>query len=272
MGAAFPELNVRLSARRWPCVLDPALALSRHGLVLARQVGEVAQLWLVREFWHILDSSEFFAEHPEALAADQRAAPKLKWALREWERVRMESDLAGLKLYWIGDGLSESVLPEGTDAHLLQGYEALACALNRRLQSTAPMQAAMRDAAALAAALGTTFVLSLAPAEEGRPALPPICSALQSWDIPCLQIEAADPIAAIEGDHLRHLLVHAGLGHLMWSGLRLAVVRLLLPNAPLCLPPPALLEDDLAAPEAVADPDVSIPDPWEAAQAFWHSL
>jgi hypothetical protein len=271
MAAAFQELNVRLSARRWPCVLDPALALSRHGLVLARQVGEVAQLWLVREFWHILDSSEFFAEHPEALTADQRAAQKLKWALREWERVRMESDLAGLKLYWIGDGPAECVLPEGSDAHLLQAYEALAGALNRRMRSTAPMLAAMRDAAALAAALGATLVLSLVPKEEDRP---PICSALQDWDIPCVQVDAADPIAAIEGDHLRHLLVHSGLGHLVWSGLRLAVVRLLLPNAPLCMPaaPPPVLDDELAVGDSITGPAEAHPDPWEAAQAFWHSL
>lgn len=267
MASAFPELNVKLSARRWPCVLDPALALSRDGLLLARQVGDVVQLWLVRELWHILDSSEFYAQHPEALIADQPGAHALRWAIRDWERIRMEGDLGGLKLYWIGDGLSESVLPEGADAHLLQIYESFACALNRRITSGAPMIWAMRDAAALAATLGSTFVLS---STDDRLALPPICSALQSWDIACKQIDAADPIAMIERDHLRHLLVHSGLAHLMWAGLRLAVVRLLLPNAPPSLSSP--VADELTPPEPVTDEDECPADPWEAAQAFWYPI
>jgi hypothetical protein len=269
MAVTLPELNARPGARRWSCVLDPALALSRPGLVLARQVRELVEFWLVRELLHILDSSEFYVQHPELLMAGQPAVQKLKRAIREWERMRMESDLAGLRLYWIGDGLAESVLPEGADARLLPSYESLACALDRRIGSVGPMTSATRDAAALAAALGTAFVLSFSRRDDDQHMLPPICNSLQGWNIPAEQIAPADPAAAIESEHLRHVLVHAGLSHLMWADVRLAVVRLLLPNAPLSFPGPA---DEPAVVGAVADDDESSADPWVAAQAFWHLI
>jgi hypothetical protein len=269
MSAPFPELNLRLNARRWACVLDPSLALSPQGLGLARQMGEVMQLWLVREFWHILDSSEFLAAHPEALTGELGPIDKLPQSLRDWDRARMETDMAGLKLWWIGDGPSESVLPEGTDPRLLQGYEALAWALSRRIPAARPMSSAMRDAAALAAALGHGLVLSLGP--RGTLPLPPICHALQTWDVPCRCVDASDPMAAMESQHLRELLVHAGLAQHMWAGLQLSVVRLLLPNAQFPLPAPPAFDDALADEGEPARPDdVPAPDPWASAQAFWH--
>ncbi len=271
MSAAFPELNLKLSARRWSCVLDPTLALSGHGLQLARQASEVMQLWLVREFWHILDSSEFFSAHPEALVGDRWPADKLDRSLKAWDRARLDGDMAELKLCWVGDGPSESALPEGTDARLLQGYETLAQSLGRRIRSVDPMSNAMRDAAALAAALGHTAVLTCRVPSHGT--LPPICSALEGWDIPCREIEAGDPMATLEREHVRRLLVHAGLSHLLWAGLQLAVVRLLLPNATLPLAVAPTLIDDLASddePAAASEPPST--DLWAAAQAFWHRV
>jgi hypothetical protein len=134
------------------------------------------------------------------------------------------------------------------------------------------MTSATRDAAALAAALGTAFVLSFSRKDGDQHILPPICSALQSWNIPSEQIAPADPTAAIESEHLRHLLVHSGLSHLMWANVRLAVVRLLLPNAPLSFPRPGVPADELAATGTIADEDESTADPWAAAQAFWHLI
>lgn len=268
MSAPFPELNFRLHARRWACVLDPSLALSAQGLVLARQAGDVMQLWVVREFWHILDSSEFFAARPEALVGDHGPLERLPQSLKDWDRARTEVDMVGLKLWWIGDGPSESVLPEGIDARLLHSYEALACSLSRRVRSAQPMSTAMRDAAALAAALGDCFVLSLGP-QDGQPA-PPICAVLQTWDIPCRRIDAADPYAAMESEHLRQLLVHAGLAQHLWAGLQLAVVRLLLPNATLPISGPPALIDDLADESEPVRSELPAPDLWASAQAFWH--
>jgi hypothetical protein len=55
----FPDLSLTLSQRRRPCVLDPGLMLSRFGLPLIRRPGELVELWMVRELWHVLDNSQF---------------------------------------------------------------------------------------------------------------------------------------------------------------------------------------------------------------------
>src|SRR5712692_3541937 len=160
----FPDLSLTLSQRRRACVLDPALTLSRFGLLLVRRLGEVMELWMPREFWHILDNSQFYVRQPEALfyrSDDERrvamrqalSRDEIALGMKEWERIRMENDLSGLKFFWIGDGLSESLVPPGTGADLVWRYESLARALDRRLAGSGPMACAARDAAALAAAL-----------------------------------------------------------------------------------------------------------------------
>jgi hypothetical protein len=77
-------------------------------------------------------------------------------------------------------------------------------------------------------------------------------------------------MAVLECEHLRHLLVHAGLSHLLWGGLRLAVVRLLLPNAPVLFPASPALMDDLVEGETPLQSELPSTDLWAAAQAFWH--
>jgi hypothetical protein len=127
MTALFPDLSVTLSQRRWACVLEPTLALSEYGLPLAKQLGEVLDLWVVREFWHILDNSYFYWQQSEFAfqqeemtenlnAPPQRLSYRAICALRGWERLRTETDLGSLNLFWIGDGIGESFLPKDTDA------------------------------------------------------------------------------------------------------------------------------------------------------------
>jgi hypothetical protein len=53
MSLIFPDLTVTLQQRRWACVLDPALILSPYGPEL-RRLGEVVELWVGRELWHML--------------------------------------------------------------------------------------------------------------------------------------------------------------------------------------------------------------------------
>src|SRR5213594_2963272 len=166
----FPDLSFTLSQRRRACVLDPGLMLSRFGLGLIRRLGELMALWMVRELWHILDNSQFYLEQTESLfrMSDDERVPlrqmpsrdEIATAMKAWERIRMENDLSGLKLFWIGDGLSESLVPPGTGADLVWRYESLARALDRHLSSTGPMACAARDTAALVAALGAAFVLT----------------------------------------------------------------------------------------------------------------
>ncbi|MDF5708725.1 MAG: hypothetical protein PUP90_13950 [Nostoc sp. S4] len=57
----------RLCQAQMICIIDPALALSVHGVPLIQQLGEVMELWVVRELWHILDNSNFYLHHPELI-------------------------------------------------------------------------------------------------------------------------------------------------------------------------------------------------------------
>ncbi|MBD0337204.1 MAG: hypothetical protein ICV62_17080, partial [Cyanobacteria bacterium Co-bin13] len=66
-GTLVSDFSITLNQRRWACVLDPALALSDYGLPLAKQLGELMELWIVREFWHLLDNTQFYLQQPEQL-------------------------------------------------------------------------------------------------------------------------------------------------------------------------------------------------------------
>ncbi|WP_287128680.1 hypothetical protein [Candidatus Cyanaurora vandensis] len=234
-------------------VLDPTLALSPHGLTLAQRLGGLLELWVVRELWHILDNTYFYLHQPEQVFADAlRCSPQqLIRALQQWERVRLETDLVGLKLHWIGDGVSESLLPEGTPPQLIAQTEALACALDQP-----QLLPALRDALALAAALGTAFILT--HCHQDQP--PAVCLALQRCGMTCQRLGVDDPLVVIERDQLQQLLVQAGLAKLLWSGLELAVLHLVVPDV--SLPPTELTFLESFTP----------PNPWQSAQGFWYPL
>jgi hypothetical protein len=145
--------------------------------------------------------------------------------------------MTGLNVFWIGDQLGQSLLPEGIQPNVIKRYERLACNLERQPQQDKtpcePLNAAVRDAAALAATLESAFILTCR-LDSAKPQDSPstLFRTLESWNIPCKQIDNADPIATIERDYIRHLLVHAGLSSLLWSsGLNLAVLHLSLPAA-----------------------------------------
>jgi hypothetical protein len=278
----FPDLSLTLSQRRRPCVLDPGLALCQFGLPLIRRLGDLMELWMPREFWHILDNSQFFLEHPESLfqSADDEARPPLQWkrlrgeivlAIEAWERTRLESHLSGLRVFWIGDGLSESLIPPSAEANLLARYESLAHALDRQLINTGPMACAARDSAALAAALGTAFVLTSRTAEDVEAELPPLICRTLAASVRYEPVTRTDPLAAAEREYLRHLLVYSGSAHLLWSGLNLAVLHFVVPSAPtLYLTPTPILTDDPSTELPIAtDYGGNL---WDGARAFWYPL
>jgi hypothetical protein len=280
-----PDLSITVSHRRLACVLDPGLVLSRFGLSLIRRIGDFMELWMPRELWHILDNSQFYLEQPECLCQldSSERHDQLRWtqakdeivsAIKVWERIRLDSDLSGLKVFWIGDGLSESFVPPGTGAGLIWRYETFAHALDRHLKSSGPIVCAARDAAALAAALGTAFVLTYRTTESVEvEAAPEICKAL-ACHMSCELVARADPLAAIESEYLRHLLVYSSSADLLWSGLHLAVLHLALPSAStLYRAVPPALSDDLAevGTASAAEVDLSA-DAWDGARAFWYPL
>ena len=195
MATLLPKFSVTLSQQRWACVLDPTLALSPHGLFLATQLGKVMELWVVRELWHILDNTYFYLQHPESIAlppANSENLPSLKqpaldeMSLRNWEQSRADIDLIGLNVFWIGDALGQSLLPDGIKPEIIKRYEQLACSLDTQLRKgpeiSQPLSAACRDAAALVATLGSAFILThQSPAEFAQHLPPAICRILDSW-------------------------------------------------------------------------------------------
>src|SRR5262245_49194152 len=90
--------------RPWACVVDPALAFTPEGPQAVRQLSRVLEVWVFRELWHILDNTSFFARAPHGREGDEANVATLG-ALGQWERLRYENDLLGLRLFWIGDGI-----------------------------------------------------------------------------------------------------------------------------------------------------------------------
>lgn len=268
MATHFPALSVTVGQRRWPCVLDPALLLSRYGLMLARHLSEVMELWVVRELWHILDNTHFYRRQPQLLLPDNNqgepAEEELAQALSGWEQARLQTDLGGLKLFWVGDGPTESLLPPGADPRLTWRCEALSRALDQRLSGDGSgLLPAFRDAAALTATLGSALILAVLPA-QGAPAL---CEALNGWGIPCSELDSNDVMVELEREQLRRILVYAGLAKLWWAGLRMAALHLVLP--PSRLDPGQLPEEDHQE-ENGLEPEES--ELWNGARGFWYPL
>jgi hypothetical protein len=252
-GAAPAELLITLGYRRPRLVLDPWLCLDPLGPHLIQRLHGLVELWIARELWHILDNSHYFALHPrallsdeprwlddyrarfhpvreraldgepnDALPADAERTQDLLRALAFWDGVRLASDLSGLKLFWLGDGLSESLLPEGSATTLHAAHERTAAWLDRRLQPRSPLASGQRDALALALALGGAPVLSLIDRQGEQYALP---SSLTSSGVPCARIPDDDRLVGLERDSWTSLLVRANCAPLWWRGLRLALVH-----------------------------------------------
>jgi hypothetical protein len=284
----LPEFSVQVAHRRWPCVLDPALALATpHGGALVRGLGALADVYMVRAFFTALDSSDYYVAHPAALVRGE-CADTIRHELLAWERIRARTDLTGLRFFWIGDNQSESRLPGHAPPDLVQRYERLCDALSRRPPAPVrlvhpaadmPLMAAA-EVAALACALEPALVLTTVGADASMPAL---CRELASLGVECQAITPGGnaPLAALERDEVRALLVHAGATPLFCAGLRLAVVHVIAPEAALL----RTMVDDMHAPDDLqgSEPCVDEEDDvlevvpvahdwWSGARAFWYPV
>ncbi|MEL6492027.1 MAG: hypothetical protein AAFV85_15920 [Cyanobacteria bacterium J06634_6] len=212
-------------------------------------------------------------------------------SLQAWSQIRQTTDLGGYHFYWMGDALSQSRLPDwikqGKPTHSsLQQYELLAQSLEASTSSEVvgihqPLVSACRDAAALAAALGSSFILA-AQQQSNEP--PYIVQYLEHWGIPCQQRPASDAVVTIEKHLLQQLFVQSGLAKLLWSDtLHLAIVHL---NVPASFDPNLVLEDasdedDDDSSGFSAEPErpwelENIPFAgahlWDGTQVFWYPL
>ncbi len=299
----FQDLAVTFSQRRWSCVVDPSLLLlTPFGPTLVQRLGELLELWVVRSFWGVLDGSYLYGQEPNRLIATGLSPEKgradegtVRQSLAAWERLRRRADLYGLRLRYIGDNYRQSALPERKEPDLVHRYEILSASLLKRLGANGlepekpgfEAREAVADVATLASTLHPTFILTFQDGSDDAP--PSLCAILESWGFRCRRINEEslrDPLATIERDYVRSLLVHAGLSPLAWSGARLAVAHVLAPGT---IGARTMLDAMYAKGEGdVGDYDEVLaeadevraaemersnwPDFWSGAIVFWYSL
>jgi hypothetical protein len=284
-GTLVSDVAITFTKQRWACVLDPALALSVYGLPLVKQLNELMELWIVREFWHMLDNPQFFIEQPEVLLGKpvtglpsterQEMTQQMLRSLQEWERLRLRADPATRNINFLADVMGDSCVPAGVDSALIWRWESLAQSLDscmgEHLARADTLTLAYRDLAALAAARPACILTQRTPAEEAQNLPPQLCRVLSQWGIACQEIAATNGIATIERDYFRTLLVHAGLSKFLWAGLNLAVLHLAVPAA-------ATLNNDqdwaddfpFSDLNTLASMPPAPPNLWAKAQGFWY--
>lgn len=289
-GSAAPTLSVAIAPRRRACVLDTSLALSPYGLLLAQRLSPEVELWLVRELWRILDNIEAYVDDPDLLLplpsidgdatstshGERRAL--LQKAIHQWDIARTERDLAGLNVFWIGDGLSDSLLPSGNVPHVVSRFDLLGRALDclasqhGDLPCGSALTGCVRDAAALAVALSPSgaFILTVRTSRSGDDdgvAEPTLCRLLRHWGIQCSRVDSQRS-AHMERAYFEPLVSRAGIAELIWAGLDPAVVHVVAPRAA-AIPTFGMTsptsEDELT--DDAADAEL-----WDGAVGFWYPL
>src|SRR6478735_3122556 len=256
------ELSQSVTVRAPRLVLDPGLCLSSAGPLLVERLHGHAELWLPRELWRIMDNSDYFSLRPDALAGgapsldasdfelslrralssrlrgsdcggpqpepgpEQLVSTDLARTLEAWDAIRSSADLLGLRLFWLGDGLAESLVAPGYAEDLHARFEILAERLDSVLAPSSPLACGRRDALGLSLALGGVPILCALEAASEAPAL---CGLAQTFET--IEIGATDPWAALEREQFRSALVRAQCASLAWSAPPLVIVHVHAPQA-----------------------------------------
>jgi hypothetical protein len=287
MAGLSHHLSLLTNQRRGSCVLDPSLFLSQYSLSLVQSLGATLELWVARELWHILDNPNFYLQQSESILPHTVLKQPLETktvtqqpiiqGLKNWASIRAETYPANLNLFWIGDSPGESFLPSESDPQLMERWEALACSLDQRLTQQSitsnMLVSAVRDTAALAAALGSAFILTsqLADSHQSTRSSPEICLRLEQWGIPCRQIDPLDAIATIEREALLKLIISTGFSKFLWAGLHLVVLHLVVPSD-FTNPGKIQLPRTVYSCDEASDLEASLLNSWEGAQGFWYQL
>lgn len=275
MKTLSPHISINLNQQHSTCILDPNLALSPYGLPLAKNLANFLELWIAREFWRILDNTNYYQKHPESLqlktAFPTKNPEKLIQTLQNWQSLRIATVPKNLNLFWIGDNNRESFLPSNVDSQLIYDWESLAHSLDHQLEQHSVTQttitSAFRDTVALAAALKSAFILTYqSPIKQNKNLPPDICTALESWGIPCHKIDSNDSIAAIEREKLLHLIIQAGLSKFIWAGLNLVVLHLIAPSIS------TTQQNQSFDTQTDVEESSLTPNLWQGARGFWYQL
>lgn len=280
MVTVFPDVSVNINQKRLMCVLDPGLALLPVGLWLAKRLSVCMDVWIPREFWHIVDNTQAYQHWPQKLQQDCLISPHplsdkggkgLVEILQAWEQIQINPDSCKTKLYYFADSKTESVLPEGIDPATIWTFETFGNSLDNRLQSRQPLLSAYRDALALTVALPSAFMLSCL-GERG--AAPVICQQANSWREGMFSSAEDGSWLQLEQTFIRQHLVLAGLAKLHWAGLNLAVLHVVIPTT---LHSGSIKSHECY--ESISDnsdnTDTLMPtemDYWQDARGFWYPL
>lgn len=282
----WPGLSLTVQQRLATCVVDPALALTPYGPTLVARLGRWLELWLPREVWTLLDSSDCLRVQPglwgEMLTTAPPSPAELEVTLAGWQKLRLGHERGELPCHWLGERPSEASLPSGAPAGLAERYDALARSLGERVPETTPLAAL--DTLALCATLGPLPLLTTLDAADSVDG-PTLGKVLREAGVPCEPWPAgsAHALAALERQALRRLLSQLGLAAWPACGLTLAVLHLWVPAA-------ALADRPLLGETATALPEVDYPAPgldyaelgfdvehassalWVDARAYWYAL
>ena len=61
------QLSLMQQYQNWSCVLDPAIALSHHGVLIAEGISKEIELWVVQELWNIIKDVDFYCDRIELI-------------------------------------------------------------------------------------------------------------------------------------------------------------------------------------------------------------
>jgi len=286
MATLLSNLSVTVTHRTRPCVLDPGLLLLPCGLDIVKSLDTALELWIAREFWHILNNPHFYQHYPQSIffetVARQSSQPpfltesEIIQALQNLSAFRANPGFSHLNLFWIGDMPGECCFPANSDANLLQRWELLAHALDvfvEPAENCSEFVSVWRDTLSLAAALDSAFVLTFLPFAAGNKHSPHICRAMERWGISCREITPLDAIATLERDNFRQLLVQAGLAKFLWAGLHLAVLHLIVPSASTISYDTTLpLNCEFSNLKDTLDHSAPVSNLWNNSQAFWYGI
>lgn len=236
-----------IAMRRLAVVIDPLLFFSTSGVALVKALSGVVDVWLPRELWNVLKNVHIFVQHPDlitmpellrqAIVKDLRLSLKdyqhsLLSVLQQWHAFQSSRGLAGMNVYWIGDSIQESLLPEGISSDVFYLSERLASSFDNQISSQEHIEqsslfaTAFRDAASLAVSLNSALILTrqlLTGADSSSPAL---CSFYGSLGFNFTEASATDPVAIQEQNYLLQIMVQTGYTNLLWGPLHLAAVHL----------------------------------------------
>lgn len=280
----WPGLSLTVQQRLAACVVDPALALTPFGPTLVARLGRWLELWLPREVWTLLDSSDCLRIQPglwgEMLTAAPPSAAELEATLAGWQRLRLGHERGELPCHWLGERPSEASLPSGAPAGLAERYDVLARSLGERMPEATPLAAL--DTLALCATLGPLPLLTTVGSGPDGPTLGKV---LREACVPCdpWPTGSVHALATLERQELRRLMSQLGLAVWPACGLRLAVLHLWVPAAALADRPlpgetaGALPEVDypvrgLDYAELGLDVEHALPALWDDARAYWYAL